>query len=90
MKPHLKSKEHWYLYILLCDNGSYYTGITKDLQRRFNQHKLGKGAKYTKRNPPKKLVYFENHSDHRAAARKEVEIKKLSHLQKKALIKNNN
>ena len=47
------------LYILECCDGSYYTGSTKDLDRRFIEHMLGLGANYTRKRLPVNLVYFE-------------------------------
>ena len=48
-----------YMYILLCGNGKYYTGSTKDLTRRLAQHQSGKGANFTRKNLPVELAYFE-------------------------------
>mgnify|MGYP002641652374 CR=1 FL=1 len=48
-----------YLYILKCSDGSYYTGSTKDLEERFQQHQNGEGAIYTKRRLPVELIYSE-------------------------------
>ena len=50
----------FYVYILLCMDGSFYTGYTNDLQQRTRQHENGKGAKYTKSHPPQKVVYVED------------------------------
>ncbi|MCK5674738.1 MAG: GIY-YIG nuclease family protein [Spirochaetales bacterium] len=47
------------MYILQCQDGSYYTGSTTDLKRRIRQHQDGEGANYTKKHLPVKLVYFE-------------------------------
>ncbi len=51
-----------YMYILECSDGSYYTGSTKDLERRLQEHQNSRGANYTKRRLPVKLVYFEEYS----------------------------
>jgi putative endonuclease len=78
----------WYLYIILTKNGKLYTGITTDLDRRFEEHKTGvKGAKFTKANPPKKIVYTEELVDRSTASKREWEIKKLTRKQKEALYK---
>ena len=77
----------WYLYILLCDNGTLYTGITKDLQKRLEQHANGKGAKYTRNHGVKEIVYTENYSNRSEASIREAAVKRLSRLQKKKLIK---
>ena len=51
-----------YMYILECGNGSYYTGSTKYLAKRFMQHATGKGANHTKKHQPVKLVYVEEYN----------------------------
>jgi putative endonuclease len=50
-----------YMYILLCSDGSYYTGSTIDLERRLEQHQNGEGANHTKRRLPVTLVYYEEY-----------------------------
>ena len=50
----------FYVYILLCSDGSFYTGYTKDLDARIKLHENGKGAKYTKSHKPKKIAYVEH------------------------------
>jgi putative endonuclease len=72
----------FYVYILLCCDGSFYTGYTKDLDARTRLHENGKGAKYTKTHRPKKIAYFEQFDTRCNAMRREREIKKLSHQQK--------
>jgi putative endonuclease len=76
----------FYVYILLCCDGSFYTGYTKDLEERTKQHQNGKGARYTKAHKPQKLAYFEEYDSRGIAMRREREIKKLSHQQKQVLI----
>ncbi len=76
----------FYVYILLCCDGSFYTGYTKDIDARTRQHETGKGARYTKAHKPQKLAYVETHDSRGLAMRREREIKKLSHQQKQALI----
>lgn len=48
-----------YMYILLCSNGNYYTGSTKNLELRLKQHQKGEGAECTKKHSPVELIYFE-------------------------------
>ena len=72
----------WKLYILRCGDGSLYTGISTDVQRRLEEHRSGKGAKYTRSRGPLELVYEEECGDHSAALKRELEIKKLSREQK--------
>ena len=76
----------FYVYILLCNNGSFYTGYTKDIKTRTKQHETGKGARYTKAHKPQKLAYVEEHENRGVAMKREREIKKLSHQQKQSLV----
>ena len=80
----------WKLYILRCGDGSLYTGITTDVQKRLEAHQSGKGAKYTRGRGPLKLVYREECADHSAALRREWEIKQLSREEQEKLIQNQN
>jgi putative endonuclease len=72
----------FFVYILLCIDGSFYTGYTKDLDARTRQHQNGKGAKYTKAHKPQKVAYVEQFDSRSSAMKREREIKKLSHQQK--------
>lgn len=76
----------FFVYILLCTDGTFYTGYTKDLAERTRQHENGKGAKYTKSHKPQKIAYVENHCSRSQAMKRERTIKKLSHKQKIELI----
>jgi len=76
----------FYVYILLCCDGSFYTGYTKNVETRMRLHQIGKGARYTKIHKPQKLVYSEDYPSRSLAMRREREIKKLSHQQKQVLI----
>lgn len=80
----------WKLYILRCGDGSLYTGITTDVEKRLEVHQSGKGAKYTRGRGPLKLVYREECADHSAALRREWEIKQLPREEKEKLIQNQN
>lgn len=77
-----------HLYILQCKDKSLYTGVTKNLEQRFAEHKTGKGAKYTRSRGVKRLVYLEKHKSWSAALKREWAIKKLTRVAKLALIKN--
>jgi putative endonuclease len=77
----------YYVYILQCVDGSFYTGYTKDLDERTRQHQNGTGARYTKSHKPQRIAYFEVFGDRSAAMRREREIKKFSRKQKVELIK---
>ena len=74
------------VYILRCGDGSLYTGITTDLQRRVAVHNSGKGAKYTRSRLPVEPVYWETVPDKPAALRRELAIKALSRAEKLKLI----
>ena len=76
----------FYVYILLCEDGSYYTGYAKDVDLRVDQHKRGAGARYTKIHKPKRLVYTEEFATIIEAMKREKEIKKLSHDEKHKLV----
>lgn len=76
----------WFVYILRCRDGTLYTGITNDLQKRVATHNKGKGAKYTRTRGPVVLVWSREQPDWLAAAREERRIKKLSKSQKEALV----
>ena len=77
----------WFVYILRCGDGTLYTGITDDVQRRLAAHRAGKGAKYTRGRGPLELVYTQEQPDKSAALRRELQIKKLSRAQKEQLIR---
>ncbi len=78
-------ESQWYLYILRCGDGSLYTGITTDVEKRLEAHRSGKGAKYTRGRGPLALVYRESCGTHSDALKRELEIKKLTKAQKSAL-----
>lgn len=75
-----------YTYILLCSDGTFYTGWTFDLEARTRVHNEGKGARYTRTRLPVKLVYWEPQPSRGAALRREAAIRKLKRAEKKALI----
>ncbi len=79
----------WKVYILRCSDSSLYTGITKDLDRRVNEHNdksSNLGAKFTRGRQPVKLVYQENADSRSQASKREMHIKSLTRKQKLALI----
>ena len=78
----------WKVYILECRNGALYTGSTTDLERRLKEHRAG-GAKYTRSNPPVRVVFTQNFRSRSAAQKKEARIKALSRAQKLDLISRN-
>ena len=76
----------WYLYLLLCRNGSWYAGITNDLDARFRAHANGTGARYTRANPPVRLLGSRAFPDRAAASRAEWAIKRLPRERKLAFL----
>jgi putative endonuclease len=77
---------HFYVYMLLCTDGSFYTGYTKNIDERTRLHANGKGARYTRTHKPERVVYVELFASQAEAMRREREIKRLSHQQKQNLI----
>ncbi len=75
----------WCLYILRCGDGSLYTGITTDVERRLEAHRSGKGAKYTRGRGPLELLYRETCGSHSDALKRELEIKAMPREEKKKL-----
>lgn len=79
----------WKVYIIRCDDGTLYTGVTTDVERRFREHRdLPAGAKYFNGRKPIEVVYCENHQDRSSACKREAMIKKLSRNEKLKLIAN--
>ena len=74
------------MYILLCANGSYYTGSTIDLERRLQQHQNGEGANHTKKHLPVALVYYEEYPRIDTAFYREKQVQGWSRKKKEALI----
>lgn len=77
----------WHLYILECKNGDLYTGITDNLQRRFDEHRAGKGGHFTKSFGPKEILYSEKCPDKSVVLKREAQIKGWTRKKKLALIK---
>ncbi len=75
----------YYVYILLCNDNTLYTGIARDVDRRFQEHKEGIGSKYARAHGAKKILYTERKRNRSYALKREAEIKKLSRQQKLAL-----
>lgn len=76
----------YHTYILRCADGSFYTGITTDLNRRLAQHSAGKASKYTRARLPVEMVWHEPTESESAAKKREAEIKKFSRKEKEQLI----
>jgi putative endonuclease len=80
-------EDEWEVYIIQDISGKLYTGITKDLKRRFSEHKSGKkGAKFFSFAAPDKIVFQEKHTCRSSASKKEAAIKKMSRKEKLELI----
>lgn len=77
---------NWLVYIILCSDETLYTGITTDLQRRFDQHATGRGAKYFRGRQPLQIVYQESNHTRSTASIREAEIKTLPRTEKSILI----
>ena len=76
----------WFVYILECGDGSYYTGITCDLARRVAEHKSGKGARYTKIKGVKDLLWSMSCDNRSVASKLEIKIKSFSKSEKRLLV----
>lgn len=85
-KRRSKRSEKWFLYILKCADESLYTGITKDIERRFKMHSEGKAARYTRTRRPLEIVYQEICRTRTDALVRECRVKALPKLKKLALI----
>ena len=89
LKPELHPNFHtnlnigtWFLYLLECNNGAYYTGITNNLNARFAAHISGKGARYTRANPPVKVIASKPYPDRSSASIAEAQLKNLPRSKK--------
>ena len=86
----IKREGRFFVYIVQCRDGTYYTGYTKNLKQRVSLHNSGNGAKYLKSKLPVKLVYAKEYKYYKNALRGERKIKKLTRNQKERLIRNYN
>lgn len=75
----------WYLYLLECSDGSIYTGITVDVEARYAAHVAGRGARYTRSHPPKRLLASVEYADRSTASKAEYAMKQLTAAQKRAV-----
>ena len=82
----MKSYKLYFTYILLCNDGTYYTGYTTDVDRRVKRHNSGIASKYTRCRRPVKLVYVEKFDDQSSALKREYQIKQLTKTQKCELV----
>jgi putative endonuclease len=72
----------WFLYLLECRNGAYYAGITNNLESRYAAHLSGKGARYTRANPPIRILASKGYPDRSSASSAEAQLKKRKREQK--------
>ncbi len=72
----------YYLYILLCNDNTLYTGITNNIEKRLEIHRLGKGSKYVRSRLPFKHIYTEELEDKSEALKREIVIKEMSREKK--------
>lgn len=79
-------QKSWCLYLIECRNGNYYAGISNDLQARYAAHTKGKGARYTRANPPLRLIGSRAYPDRASASRAEATIKRLPRAHKVAFL----
>lgn len=77
----------WFVYIIECSDGRFYTGITDNVERRFQRHKRGQGGGFTNRLGVQRLLYYEKFSVRGDALKRESQIKCRSKFKKLALIK---
>jgi len=80
------SADIWFVYILCCADGSLYTGITKEVKRRCQQHNDGTASRYTRSRRPTKLVWQEKQSGRSLALKREAAIKAMTRPEKLAMI----
>lgn len=77
----------WFVYLIKCIDGSFYTGFTSDVERRFREHRHRKGGKYTKLHKPIKVFYTEEFLTKKEAINREKQIKGWTRLKKENLLK---
>jgi len=76
----------WFVYLLECRDGSLYTGVAVDVDKRYAEHAAGKGARYTRSHPPRRLLARFEHPDRSSALKAEYAIKQLSASAKRELV----
>lgn len=79
--------KNWFVYMIRTNDGQLYTGITTDIQRRWQEHSTGKGgARYFRTRKPETISLLETHPDRSSASKREAAIKKLTKQAKEALV----
>jgi putative endonuclease len=79
-------KDSYFVYVLLCNDGSYYTGYSNNPASRLVRHMKGQGARYTRMHKPRGIVYLQEHGTRSAAMKRERQIKALTHAEKSHLV----
>lgn len=82
------TRKPWFLYLIECQDGSIYTGITIDIAARYAAHANGTGARYTRSHPPQRLLAVFEHADRSAASKAEYAMKKLTAEEKRKVALN--
>jgi putative endonuclease len=80
-------RSRYWVYMVQCKDGTYYTGYTKDLENRIALHKSGRGAKYVKYKLPAELVYAKQYRYYKNALNEEKRVKTLTRQQKSELVR---
>ena len=83
MKTSAAGGHDWFVYVLECTGGTLYTGISTDVARRFEQHRTGKGARYTRARPPLRLLASFRFDSQSQALKAEIAFKKLRAVAKR-------
>jgi putative endonuclease len=86
-KKRRKKGEPWFLYIVECSDGSFYTGVTKDVERRLSEHNKGIASKYTRLRLPVELRYTEEYAGRTEALVRECQVKALPRKKKEELVR---
>ena len=87
MESHISRQAEWFLYVLLCADGTYYTGVTTDIKRRLHEHNTRCcGSKYTRSRRPVELLYSVSYDNRSEVQKAEHKFKKLTRKQKEAII----
>ena len=81
----MSAQEKWFVYILRCADDTLYTGITKDIERRLEQHNAGTASRYTRCRLPVKIEYQEVQLGQGMATKRELAIKKMTRPNKEML-----
>lgn len=84
--PQNSSDRQWYLYVIECKGGRLYTGISVNVEARFQAHCTGKGARFTKAFPPERLLFSAGFKSRQTASKAEYDFKSLSAAEKRRFI----